>query len=107
MTDTPLVLLSSPNDVVTVLLGAGGATFLWTLVQSYLAVRNGVERREDKAVARLEEYEESCREQLARERAWGAHWQHVAGLYAYALAVNGIPEPLLPDPPEGDGASAS
>lgn len=98
--------MSSPawsNDLVTVLLGAGGATFIWTVTRSYIAVRDGAERREDKAVARLEAFEGSCREQLERERAWRDHWQRVAGIYAYALGVHGIPDPPLPPPPPPAG----
>jgi hypothetical protein len=87
------------SDVVTLLLGAGGATFIWTVTRSYLAVRNGAERREDKAVARLEQFEEACREQLEQERRWRAHWQQVAGAYAYTLNAHGVSEPVLPQPP--------
>jgi hypothetical protein len=98
-------MVSPQNDIVTLLLGAGGATFLWTATRSYIAIRNGVERREDKAVARLEEYEESCREQLEAERERRTYWLRVAGLYSYTLAAHGIPEPPLPDPPAKASAS--
>lgn len=89
-----------PNDLVLALLAAGGATFVWTVVRSIIALRNSAESREDKAVARLERYEQECREQLAHEREWGAYWSRVAGLYAHAMASAGVPEPQLPQPPK-------
>lgn len=88
--------------LVVALLGTGGATFIWTVVKSIIAYKNSAEGREDKAIARLEKFEETCREQLTWEREMGAYWVRVAGIYAHALAVNGIKEPPLPvRPPEG------
>lgn len=89
------------RDILVVLLGAGGATFIWTVSRSYIALRDSAESREDRAVARLERYEQTCREQLAWEREWGAYWMLVAGRLRHALASNGIPEPPLPRKPTG------
>jgi len=84
------------QTVVLALLSAGGATFIWTVARSIIAFRNSAEGREDKAVARLERFEENCREQLARERAWGAYWHRRAGILEYGLRQHGIDPP----PPE-------
>lgn len=87
--------------LVVALLGTGGATFIWTIVRSIIAWRNSAEGREDKAVARLEKFEEDCREQLRCERAWGAYWHRVAGIYEFSLVRNGIDlPPVPPEPPE-------
>lgn len=92
----------SENTVQTliyVVLGAGGATFIWTIVKSYLAIRGSADLREDKAIARLEQFESDCREQLRSERECAQHWRNVAGTYQYTLNVNGIPVPeTKPEP---------
>lgn len=90
---------STSHNVVVALLSVGGATFIWTAVQSFLALRNNAESREDKAVARLEQFEEDCRRQLSWERQSGAYWVQVAGIYSHALLMNGIPLPATPAPP--------
>jgi hypothetical protein len=86
----------SVQTIVLALLSAGGATFIWTVARSIIAFKNSAEGREDKAVARLEKFEETCREQLAIERAWGAYWQRRAATLEYGLRQNGIDPP----PPE-------
>lgn len=88
------------RDLIVALLGVGGAAFIGALVKSYLALRDSAEGREDKAIARLERYERDCRAQLKQERAMGAYWYRVAGIYAYVLERSGIPEPPLPPPPD-------
>lgn len=88
------------RTLIMAVLGAGGATFLWTVVKSILAFRDSAEGREDKAVARLEAFERDCREQLVSERRWGAYWQRRAATLEFLLRVNGI---KVPDPePEPD-----
>jgi hypothetical protein len=91
---------STSHNLIVALLSVGGATFIWTAVQSFLALRNNAESREDKAVARLEQFEEDCRRQLAWERESGAYWVQVAGIYSHALVSNGIPLPKLPVRPK-------
>lgn len=83
------------RTLIIAVLGAGGATFLWTVVKSILAFRDSAEGREDKAVARLETYERDCREQLILERRWTAYWQHRAASLEFLLRVNGV---TVPDP---------
>lgn len=94
-----------PSNLIVVLLGMGGATFVWTVVRSLIALRNSAESREDKAVARLEKFEANCREQLAFEREMGAYWCRCAGIYAHAMAIAGIPDPPMPTRPRGFIAS--
>lgn len=88
------------RTLILALLGTGGATFIWTVVRSIIAYQNSAEGREDKAVARLEKFEENCREQLAHERKWGSHWQHRSATLEYLLRSNGIDVPVGPLPPE-------
>lgn len=87
------------NTLIITLLGTGGATFVWTVVRSFIALRNSAESREDKAVARLEKFESQCREQLARERAWGGYWNARAANLEHTLRVNGITPPPNGGPP--------
>lgn len=88
-----------PNDLIILLLGTGGATFLWTVAKVYLAIRDNAESREDKAVRRLSDWEADCRQQLAREREMGAYWFRVTGIYSHALLSHGVEEPMLPPRP--------
>lgn len=86
--------------ILVALLGAGGATFIWTMVKSIIAWKDSAEGREDKAVGRLEKYEEDCRKQLAWERASGAYWFRVTGILEHVLMSRGIPLPKVPNPPK-------
>lgn len=86
--------------IVFALLGTGGATFIWTVVKSIIALRNSAESREDKAVARLEQFEEDCRSQLWTERQWGAYWQRRSAMMEYVLRQNGIEAPPTGPQPE-------
>lgn len=79
--------------IVLALLGTGGATFIWTVAKSIIAFRNSAEGREDKAVARLEQFEADCRSQLQYEREWGSYWQRRAATLEYLCRANGIPVP--------------
>lgn len=81
------------QTLVIALLGTGGATFIWTVAKSIIAFKNSAEGREDKAVARLEKFEETCREQLQAEREWGAYWQRRAAMLEYVVRQNGIEPP--------------
>jgi len=89
--------------LVVALLGTGGATFIWTVAKSVIAWRNSAEGREDKAVARLEQFERDCREQLRGEREWGSYWQRRSAMMEYALRQNGIEPPATgPQPGHPD-----
>lgn len=81
--------------LIITLLGSGGAAFIWTVVKSILALRNSAEGREDKAVARLADFEEACRDQLTAERQWGSYWHRRSGTLEYILRQNGIEIPPL------------
>lgn len=87
------------QTLIIALLGTGGAAFIWTVARSIIAFRNSAEGREDKAVARLEQFERDCREQLTTERSWGAYWQRRSATLEYTLRQNGIePPPEEPRP---------
>jgi hypothetical protein len=86
------------QTLIVALLGTGGAAFIWTVAKSIIAFRHSAEGREDKAVARLEKFEEACRDQLREERAWGSHWQRRSATLEYLLRQNGIPVPEDPGP---------
>jgi hypothetical protein len=102
----PLAVITESvlNTLIVTLLGAGGTAFIWTLVKSVLAFRNSAESREDKAIARLEQFERDCRKQLAHERMWGSYWQRRAGVMEHALASAGIELPNY-DPPPSESPS--
>ena len=88
------------RTIVLAILGTGGATFIWTAIKAVIAWRESAEGREDKAVMRLEKFEADCREQLAWERAMGAHWHRIAGIYEFALRRNGVEVPRTPQQPK-------
>lgn len=87
----------------TVLLSAGAATFIWTVTRSYLAIKGRVDTREDRALERMEEHEESAREELAHERKWGAYWFRRAAMLEAELIRHGIvvPPAAGPEPYRG------
>lgn len=87
------------EGVVYILLGSGGAAFIWTITRSYLAIRGRVDTKEDKALKWILSDQEDCRRSLARERTWGAYWFRRAGQYEHELASHGIPFPPNGDPP--------
>lgn len=87
------------QSLIVALLGAGGATFIWTVARSILAFRNSAEGREDKAIARLERFEYDCRSQLVKERVWGAYWQRRSAMMEAALSRAGVPAPEVEPPP--------
>ena len=85
--------------LVYALLGTGGATFIWTIVRSVIAYRDSAEGREDKAIARLEKFEEGCREQLAFERAMGNYWATWSASLEFAMVQAGLELPPRPARP--------
>lgn len=85
--------------LIIALFGTGGATFIWTLVKSFIAWRGSAELREDKAIARLEEFERRCREELACERRMGQYWYAWAGQLEYEMRKAGMPVPERPPEP--------
>jgi hypothetical protein len=88
------------QNIILALLTAGGATFVWTVVKSIIAYKNSAEGREDKAVGRLERFEEDCRVQLAYERRWGSYWSRRAAILERALVLHAGHEHVPPPEPE-------
>lgn len=90
------------RTIILALLGTGGATFIWTVAKSVIAWKNSAEGREDKAVARLEQFEKDCRAQLRTEREWGTYWQRRSGQAEYILHREGIEFNPTGQPPHND-----
>lgn len=91
------------RTLIIALLGTGGATFLWTIVKSVIAFKNSAEGREDKAVGRLEKFEETCRKQLTTSRKWSGYWSRRAARFERIILVNcpdKMPDNLEPEPEE-------
>lgn len=84
---------------VTIVLGVGGATFIWTVTRSYLAVKARTDSREDRAMERMENAEARALQDLADEREWGAFWFRRAALLESVLLLNHIEVPPLPPTP--------
>ena len=81
------------QGVIIALLGAGGATFLWTVVRSYLAIRNSAETREDKAIARLDEWRLDADRRATQAAAERDIWRARSGDLEHLLRINGVPVP--------------
>jgi hypothetical protein len=92
------------NTLIIALLGTGGAAFIWAVARSIIAWKNSAELREDKAVARLEKFEASCREDLEFERRVSAYWQRMAGSMEHVLIRNGLEVPPIGSPPQRGSA---
>jgi hypothetical protein len=89
------------ETLVLVLLGSGGAAFIWTVTRSYLAVRSRVDLREDKALERMERNEGSMQAQMKRQREWGMYWYRRAAVLETELIKHSIPvPPPIGVPPE-------
>jgi hypothetical protein len=97
---TVLVSEQTIQNIILALLTAGGATFIWTVVKSIIAFKNSAEGREDKAVGRLEKFEEDCRTQLAFERKWGSYWSRRAAVLERLLIIHVGQEAVPPPEPE-------
>lgn len=104
--------MSDLNDLLPVILGAGGAGFIAAATQAYSAWRSGAEARESKALRNLERWRDEADRraelyltQLDHERRWGSYWRQWAGTLEYALRQAGIdlpPRPPEPPPPRDD-----
>lgn len=86
--------------LITGLLGAGGATYIGTLVRGLRSLKGGARAREREAVndlARWREEADDARREAERDRDF---WRRVAGAYAYQLRAKGVePIPAEPVPP--------
>lgn len=111
--DQPGIDTGSAGQWVGYLLAGGGAVGIFTLVKAFLAVRNGVEVREGKAIENLEQWRKDaderadkanaradrCADLVEIEREWGRYWQIRAARSERALVAAGVdvpPEPLRP-----------
>jgi hypothetical protein len=86
--------------LITTLIGAGGATFVATLIKGWSSLRSGARSLEKEAVADLararDEAEDRCRKAVRD----GEFWRSTAGSYAYQLIRAGkTPDPPDPVPP--------
>lgn len=88
------------NDLIPFIFGAGGVAFLGACVQAYKSIKDSAEVRESRALKNIERWNDDCNEALACERAIGAHWYRCVGILQYHVAVHGLEQPLLPDPPQ-------
>ena len=94
--------------IVGLLLTGGGATFIWTVTRSYLAIRGRVDSREDKALERMALHEDKAWDELAQERTWGAYWFRRAAILERQLIKHGIAVPNTgPEPVQADKQSSS
>jgi len=96
----------SANDVIPLVLGAGGVAFLGTILQFVQAMRNSAETRETKAISNLEKWRDEaderalrCLDDLNYERTVSSYWQRVAGTYQHSLVVGGLEVPDCGPPP--------
>lgn len=86
--------------LITALIGAGGATFVGTLLKGWGSLRSGARAREREAVSDLararDEAEDRCREAVADRD----YWRGIAARYAYQMMRAGkTPSPPDPVPP--------
>jgi hypothetical protein len=90
---------SAVNDLIPFIFGAGGVAFLGACVQGYKSLKDSAEVRESKALRNIERWSDDCTKALAQERRMGAHWWRCVGILQYHIALNGLEQPPLPDPP--------
>lgn len=87
------------DDILPIVFGAGGVAFLGACVQAWKSWHDSAEAKESKALRNIERWNDECWQALSYERQMGAHWYRVVGILQYHLAVNGIEQPLVPEPP--------
>ena len=97
--------MTAIDDVLPIILGAGGAGFIAAVVQALSSWRNGVEQREGRAVANLERWrveadDRADRRQALLETQYEAvrYWRSWAGHLEYLLEAAGQPVPERPTP---------
>lgn len=103
--------MTAIDDVLPIILGAGGAGFIAAVVQALSSWRNGVEQREHRAVANLERWRidadaraerlqhalDLAFDALRAERAWSGHLE-------YTMRAAGMDLPARPpDTPAREG----
>jgi hypothetical protein len=94
------VLQSWLPGLVGVLLTAGGAAFLTTMVRGWSTIRSGAHAREREAIDDLGRYRDDLDRRLRLAERDRDFWRYVAGRYAGQLARAGMdPAPAEPVPP--------
>jgi hypothetical protein len=96
-----------PNgeQIIVLLLGAGGATFVWTLVRSYLAIRGAAETREAVAVKNLERWRDHSdyrakmlEQKLEHQTDLTEYYRFRSATLEYQMTSEGLEVP--PPPPK-------
>lgn len=88
------------STLIVALLGAGGATFIWTVVKSYLAVRDSAEVREDKAIANLEKWRDDADTRARNCMVERDYWRARAGSLEHIVRSHGIDCPPVERAPD-------
>lgn len=99
--------MSNLENLLPVILGAGGVGFVGALAQWRSAWKDSAEFREGKAVANLERWRiEADRrtQQAIQETEWeremGNYWARCTGILTYTIESKGIAVPELPVKPQ-------
>jgi hypothetical protein len=98
--------MPSAEQIIVLLLGAGGATFIWTVVRSYLAIRGAAETREAVAVKNLERWrDEADRRAAVWQKKYEMQidltefWRSRAAGLEHRMNLAGLEVPPLPPRP--------
>lgn len=98
--------MPSGEQIIVLLLGAGGATFIWTVVRSYLAIRGAAETREAVAVKNLERWrDEADRRASVWQKKYEMqvdmtdYWRGRSAILEFAMHEQGCTVPPLPAKP--------
>jgi hypothetical protein len=86
--------------LVTALIGAGGATFVATLLKGWSSLRSGARALEREAVADIARARDLAEDRARRAIVDCDYWHGIAARYAYQLMRAGeTPQPADPTPP--------
>lgn len=98
--------MPTAEQIIVLLLGAGGATFIWTVVRSYLAIRGAAETREAVAVKNLERWrDEADRRAAVWQKKYEMQvdltefWRYRAATLEHRMNLAGVEVPPLPPRP--------
>lgn len=86
--------------IVTLLLGAGGVSFVRALFTGFGSLRGGARAREREAFDDLARARDAADERAEWAEADRDFWRDTAGRWRYQLVTNGVePDPPSPTPP--------
>lgn len=98
--------MPSGEQIVVLLLGAGGATFIWTVVRSYLAIRGAAETREAVAVKNLERWRDEAdrrasvwQKKAEMQNDMTEFWRNRSANLEHRMRLAGVEVPELPPRP--------